>query len=158
MEFYFNDRFTTYGNYDFPLIRKQNIVLSDLKLIHFSSIVKDEHKDLDATVHFFEDDDRFDEVWRDPDSYTGEIAQYSQVMSPNFSVYVNMPRVLQIFNTFRSRWLGAYWQESGLVVIPTVTWGDKSSYDFCFDVVEQGSIVAVSTLGCADSGQITSLN
>jgi hypothetical protein len=79
-----------------------------------------------------------------------ELAQYAQVMAPNFSVYVNMPKVLQIFNTFRSRWLGAYWQESGLVVIPTITWGDRSSYEFCFDSVEHGSTVAVSTLGCAD--------
>jgi hypothetical protein len=52
MEFYFKDTFTTYGSYDFPLIRRQEIALADLKLIRFSNIVKDEHKDLDATVHF----------------------------------------------------------------------------------------------------------
>jgi hypothetical protein len=112
MEFYFNDRFTTYGSYDFPLIQKQGIVLTDLKLIHFSSIVKEEKKDFDATVHFFEDDDRFDEVWHDPDSYIGEIAQYSQVMSPNFSVYVNMPRVLQIFNTISPVAFGLDWRNN----------------------------------------------
>ncbi|MDR1422204.1 MAG: DUF4417 domain-containing protein [Coriobacteriales bacterium] len=150
MEFYFKDTFTTYGRYDFPLIRKQEVALAGLKLIRFSSIVKDEHRDLDASVHFFEDDERFDEVWKNPEAYTGEIAQYRQVLSPNFSVYVNMPRVLQIFNTFRSRWLGAYWQEAGLTVIPTLTWADKSSYEFCFDAIESGSVVAVSTLGCAD--------
>jgi hypothetical protein len=150
MEFFFKDTFTTYGRFDFPFVQKQEVTLDSLKLIRFSSIVKDESKDLDATVHFFEDDDRFDETWKEPDSYIGEIAQYRQTLTPNFSVYVNMPRVLQIFNTFRSRWLGAYWQESGLTVIPTITWGDKTSYEFCFDAVERGSIVAVSTLGCAD--------
>ena len=150
MEFYFKDTYTTYGSFDFPLIQKQDVVLADLKLIRFSSIVKDEKKDFDATVHFFEDDDRFDETWKNHESYIGEIAQYRQTLTPNFSVYVNMPRALQIFNTFRSRWLGAYWQDSGLTVIPTITWGDKTSYEFCFDSVEKGSVVAVSTLGCAD--------
>lgn len=150
MEFFFKDNFTTYGNYDFPLLHRQEISIDALKLIRFSSIVKNETEDFGATVHFFEEDDRFDEVWNNPDSYIGELAQYRQVMTPNFSVYVNMPKVLQIFNTFRSRWLGAYWQESGLAVIPTITWGDKSSYEFCFDSIEHGSTVAVSTLGCAD--------
>jgi hypothetical protein len=150
MEFYFKDKFTSYGNYDFPLIFKQEIALANLELIRFSSIIKDEYRDLDATVHFFEDDERFDEVWKNPDAYIGEIAQYRQALSPNFSLYVNMPRVLQIFNTFRSRWLGAFWQEAGLTVIPTITWGDKTSYEFCFDAVEHGSVVAVSTLGCTD--------
>lgn len=30
-------------------------------------------------------------------------------------------------------------------VIPTVTWGTPSSLDFCFDGIECGSVVAVST-------------
>jgi hypothetical protein len=30
-------------------------------------------------------------------------------------------------------------------VIPTVNWGDESSFDFCFEGIEKGSVVAVST-------------
>jgi hypothetical protein len=40
------------GKYDLPLIERQNISIEDLKLIRFSSIVKDETRDMDATVHF----------------------------------------------------------------------------------------------------------
>jgi hypothetical protein len=36
--------------------------LSDLKLIRFSNAVKYEKEDVDATVHFFEDDKDFDEM------------------------------------------------------------------------------------------------
>jgi hypothetical protein len=121
--------------------------LDNLKLIRFSDIVKDEIRDTDATVHFFIDDDKFDEVWKNPKDYLGEIRQYKQAMSPGFSVYYNMAGALQVFNIFRSRWLGAFWQEQGITVIPTIIWADKTSFDFCFDGVEQGSIVAVSTVG-----------
>ena len=58
-----------------------------------------------------------------------------------------MPQALQIFNTFRSRWCGAYFQSKGLNVIPTISWGTPESYWYCFDGIEKGSIVAISTLG-----------
>lgn len=38
-------------------------------------------------------------------------------------------------------------QSRGLTVIPTISWGQADSYWYCFDGVEQGSVVAVSTLG-----------
>lgn len=28
---------------------------------------------------------------------------------------------------------------------PTVSWGDENSFEFCFDGIEEGSVVAVST-------------
>lgn len=56
-----------------------------------------------------------------------------------------MPLALQIYNTFKNRWCGAYWQSLGKQVIPTIEWGDEQSYEFCFDGVEKGSVVAVST-------------
>jgi hypothetical protein len=150
MEFYFDNRFTTYGRYNMPLIKRQDVDLSHLKLIRFSDIVKDEIRDFDATVHFFIDDDKFDETWKSPKDYLKEIGQYKQTMSPGFSVYYNMAGALQVFNVFRSRWLGAYWQEHGMTVIPTLVWADKPSFEFCFDGVEQGSVVAVTTLGQRD--------
>ena len=58
-----------------------------------------------------------------------------------------MPVPLQIYNTFRSRWCGAYLQSKGFKVIPTVSWGLPQSYWYCFDGIEKGSVVAVSTLG-----------
>ena len=45
----------------------------------------------------------------------------------------------------KNRWGGAYWQSSGLTVIPTISWGDERSFEFCFEGVEKGSTVAVCT-------------
>ena len=58
-----------------------------------------------------------------------------------------MPIALQLFSTFKNRWVGAYLQEQGITVIPTVRWGDLTSFNFCFDGIEKGCAVAVSTIG-----------
>ena len=38
-------------------------------------------------------------------------------------------------------------QRSGCRVIPTVSWADIDSFDFCFDGITPGSVVAVSSVG-----------
>lgn len=74
-----------------------------------------------------------------------KLDQYYALLTPDFSCYFNMPIALQINSTFKNRWCGAYWQKQGMRVIPTIEWGDERSFEFCFDGVEQGAVVAVST-------------
>lgn len=57
----------------------------------------------------------------------------------------------QLESVAKNRWVGAYWQSKGKVVIPTISWGDARSFEFCFDGVEQGGIVAVGMIGCKHS-------
>ena len=38
-------------------------------------------------------------------------------------------------------------------VIPTVSWSNKASYDFCFDGIPTKSTVAVSTIGVKKSNE-----
>lgn len=52
---------------------------------------------------------------------------------------------MQRYNTFRNRWVGAYLAYKGIRVIPTVSWGLENTFDFCFNGIENGSTVAVST-------------
>lgn len=54
---------------------------------------------------------------------------------------------MKIWNTYRSRLLGQMMQKVGLKVIPTVSWEKPESYEFCFDGIEQGGVVTVSTIG-----------
>jgi hypothetical protein len=63
-------------------------------------------------------------------------------------MYTDMPRALQIYNHYRKQWLAAYWQKLGVKVIPTISWSDSESFDFCFDGVPTHSVVAVSSVGC----------
>ena len=104
-------------------------------------------------VHFFKDDYRFEHLYyeknekRDFDRIK-KLAQYSAVCTPDFSVYPEMSLPLQRMQVFKNRWCGAHWQDKGLLVVPTVTWADQRSFEFCFDGLPQHAILAVSTVGC----------
>ncbi len=74
-----------------------------------------------------------------------KLKDYKGVLSPDFSMYLEMNRTLQLYNTFRNRWCGAYLASKGIKVIPTINWGNEDTFDFCFEGVPKGSIVAVST-------------
>lgn len=69
------------------------------------------------------------------------------MLAPNYSIYTEMPLSMKVYNTFRSRWCGAYLQSKGIKVIPTIAWGEPNTFWFCFDGIDQGSVVAISTVG-----------
>jgi hypothetical protein len=98
-------------------------------------------------VHFFTDDYRFETVWRRPNKALEALAPYQMVLSPDFSLYRDWPLMLQMWNVYRNRWCGRFWQEQGFIVIPTVSWSTAESYEFCFLGVPRRSIVAVSAVG-----------
>ena len=98
-------------------------------------------------AHFYYDDFKFIQAWRDPDKYVEKLRRFKAVVSPNFSLYTDFPRCLQILSCYRRQWVGAYWQELGLDVIPNVPWGDKKSFDYCFLGIPEGGTVSVSNVG-----------
>ena len=89
----------------------------------------------------------FESIYNNPEKKIETLKQFKAVFTPDFSMFMEMPIALQLFSTFKNRWVGAYLQEQGISVIPTVRWGDLTSFNFCFDGIEKGSIVAVSTIG-----------
>jgi hypothetical protein len=137
------------GRFDMPFVHAQTVLADHFSLLGFDHTRRVEFSKSRraATIHFFLDDYKFDEVWNQPEKQTRKLSQYVQLLSPDFSVYSDMPEPLQIYNTFRNRWCAAVWQAAGLIVIPTVTWGGENTFDFCFDGIEKGTIVAVSTVG-----------
>lgn len=104
-------------------------------------------KDKKCGIHFFLDDYQFERVWNDPEKYLDILVDYECVLSPDFSLYTNMPMPMKIWNVYRSRQIGAFWQEYGIRVIPTISWAEPETYEFCFQGIPKGSIVAVSTIG-----------
>ena len=128
-----------------PRFREKPGDFDDLLLIGFDKTDLEDRNHLDRMVHFFLYDYRFERVWKTPDSDIEKLSRYRAVLSPDFSMYLEMAPVMQLYNVFRNRWCGAYWASKGIRVIPTVNWGDESTFDFCFDGIEKGSVVAVST-------------
>jgi hypothetical protein len=151
-ELFLRNRLFMTGSFDMPFVYAQDVSLTNMELIAFSNTKHNELSDLQKskTVHFFLDDYKFDEVWNGPAEQLSKLSQYAQLLSPGFSVYSNMPEPIQIYNTFRNRWCAAYWQFNKQVVIPTIVWGGENTYEFCFDGIEKGCIVAVSTIGASD--------
>ena len=94
--------------------------------------------------HFFLDDYRFERVWNRPSVYVSRLSQFPVVLTPDFSLYLDWPFSVNLWNVYRSRWLGRYWQEHGITVVPTVGWAGESSFSFCFQGILLGSTVAIS--------------
>ncbi len=144
---FLRNQFEGAGKFNIPIIPKDNFSdadLDDLLLIGFDRAISDDDH-FDRMVHFFLYDYKFEKLWQKPDSFVDKLKNYKAVLSPDFSMYIEMNRTLQLYNTFRNRWSGAYLANKGIRVIPTVNWGNEDTFDFCFEGIPKGSIVAVST-------------
>lgn len=128
--------------YGIPFMKQTNVVPT--KLIDFTH----RKKDVKAGIHFFLDDYQIEAVWNSPDKYIKEFAEREAVLSPNFSVFTDMPFAMQIWNVYRSAFIGQYFSDFGINVIPTACWGDTNTFDFAFEGLPEHSTIAVSTLGC----------
>ena len=147
------------GEYDFPVVKGIKFkALKNPQLIGFNYATNHATEDKEKKiVHFFLPDYRFQQVWNNPDKYIPIFEQYKAILSPDFSVYTDMPRAMQIFNIYRMAWMSAYYQKQGIKVIPSLTWGAEDTYDFCFDWVPRGSAVCVSSVGCMQNKESTRL-
>lgn len=106
-------------------------------------------KDRDSMgIHFYKDDYQFIRVWNYINNQVAMFQQFKYICSPDFSLFIDFPIAMQIYNHYRKHWVGAYCEEHGISVIPTIAWGLEQSYDFCFDGEPVESIVSVSTIGC----------
>ena len=133
---------------DMPILKKvslQDDEKEGLRLIGFDIAKTETDTHFNRFVHFFLYDYKFEDIWNNPDKYIEKLSQYKAVLTPDFSMYIEMNENMQRYNTFRNRWVGAYLADKGIRVIPTVNWGLENTFDFCFNGIEKGSTVAVST-------------
>ena len=135
------------GLYSIPEIMPEDVKIDGVGFIPFN-YVKTTQSRAGKAVHFFLDDYQFTRVWNDPDRYVKPLSEFDFVLSPDFSMYTDMPRAMQIYNHYRKHWLAAYWQAHGIKVIPTICWSDADSFEWCFDGEPTHSTVAVSSVGC----------
>lgn len=132
------------GLFDIPFIEPVECSVDNWISFNFAKTCEDPEI---HGVHFFIDDYQFNRVWSQPDAYIDRLRRFQAVCSPDFSTYTDFPRAVQIYNHYRKHWLGAYWREHGITVIPTISWSDYSSFDWCFDGEPVGGMVAVSSVG-----------
>ena len=99
---------------EIPCIKPESSIPQ--KLIPFSKAVGG--TDYNCFVHFYEDDANFERLWNNPQKYLPVLHKYKGVITPDFSLYRDMPLVMQQWNTYRSRAIGHWLQENGIPVIP----------------------------------------
>lgn len=149
--------FESDNKYGIPTIKPQDFTPKDL--VMYGQEVRRPKKDTwEKTIHFFLDDYKFEPLWNRPIKTLSMIQKIGSALSPDFSLYLDYPRAIQIYNVYRNRWMGRYWQENGVDVIPTIAWSDEESYDYAFCGVEKHSTVAVGTVGLKQKGAKESFN
>lgn len=131
------------GKYQMPIIKNDNFIPKDI--IGFNYAKTSEEKNVG--IHFYLDDYQFERVWNNPEEYIEILQEYECIFSPDFSLYLDMPIAMKIWNIYRSRLIGQYYQGFGIKVIPTISWAEKETFEFCFDGIPKGSIVSISTIG-----------
>ena len=144
--FDFYDPWQTDGDYQMPIVRRSDVVPERLLGFNYA---KCEREDTECGIHFFIDDYQFERIWSNPRQTIPSLARFRCVLTPDFSLYLDMPMAMKIWNTYRSRMVGQIMQRRGLAVIPTLSWAEEETFSFCFDGIEPGGVVAVSTVGLA---------
>ena len=106
-------------------------------------------------VMFYEHDDKFADLIRDPDKYVDDLSRFAGVISPDNSLYRDIPLACQIANIYRNRLIGSYLQRQKILAIPNLRWGDERTYRkemfgeaVAFASAPKHSVVSVGCYGC----------
>lgn len=146
----------TPDKWQMPIIHKTSFVPDDM--IGFKYVKADNNENAEkAGIHCFIDDYQFERLWNRPDEYIEIVRPYQCMLSPDFSLYTDMTMPTKIWNVYRSRLIGAYYQAQGIEIIPTVQWAEAETFEFCFKGIEKGGTVAVSTIGVKEDPECYAL-
>ena len=135
------------GKHEMPVIEKFEGIPPE-KLSRFSDVIPNRKASRNQWVCFYEGDERFEKVWEKANIYIPILEKFDGIITPDFSMYIDMPLELQRWNCWRGRLIGNYLQRRGCKVIPNVRFGDERTFDFCFDGLPKGSVISLGSLGC----------
>lgn len=136
-----SDDVLTNDFWQIPIIKNDRYIPDDIIGFNYAKTSKEKN----VGIHFYIDDYQFERIWNYPEKYIDVLREYECIISPDFSIYVDMPMPMKIWNTYRNRWLGAYYQSKGIKVIPNINWAYEDTYSFAFQGIPKGSIIARST-------------
>lgn len=141
------------GALEIPRLEAPEEIILPERLIPFTK--RSSSTDFSETLVFYEQDVKFSGILQNPVDYINDFRRFRGIVSPDFSLYRDMPLQAQIGNVYRSRALGCFFQRHGIYVIPNVRWGDERSYTtavlpecFAFLGIPRHSIVSIGTYGC----------
>lgn len=137
------DENRTDGFYQMPVIEPVSHIPRDLIGFNYALTATDKT----SGIHFYIDDYQFERVWNQPEMYLEKLAEFDCILTPDFSLYTDMPMAMKIWNVYRSRLIGQMAQRLGCIVIPTVSWAEAETFCFCFDGLPKHATLSISTIG-----------
>ena len=138
-----DDKGTPYLKRDVLL---ETINWNETKFASYSNVKSTSNKENKILLNF-QYDKTINRIYNDIFSYARKVFDFLAVTTPDYSAYTNMEPWVVEENVRHNLWVGAWLQYLGVKVIPTVTWADERTYDICFNYIEKGSVVAISTVG-----------
>ncbi len=116
------------GLIQMPAIDREKEIIVPERLVPYSKI--DYCEEPNKFGVFYEDDINFTDVLENPENELCKrrIAQCMGVVSPDCSVFLNAPFIVQLMAIYRSRAIGAKFQSMGIYTIANVRWGDERTY------------------------------
>lgn len=134
------------GDYDIPQLHPVTVLPQIDEWIGFNYVLSEKNPENKA-VHFFLNDYQFERIWNNPNQYIDKLSKFAAVATPDFSPYCDMPFCLQLYNHYRKHWVGAWMQEHGITVIPTIRAStDHRSFGFYLDGEPHGGAVLISSM------------
>lgn len=134
------------GDYDIPQLYPVTDLPEIEEWIGFNYVLSEKNPENKA-VHFFLNDYQFERIWNNPNQYLDKLSKFAAVATPDFSPYGDMPFCLQLYNHYRKHWVGAWMQEHGITVIPTIRAStDPRSSKFYLDGEPHGGAVLISSM------------
>ena len=142
------------GIFEFPVIEPPGEIKFPKYLIPFSERDRAEYP-LETFIMFYEHDNKFADIIKNPEKYINDLSRFAGVISPDNSLFRDIPLACQICNIYRNRLIGSYLQRHGIPVIGNCRWGDRRTYStdvfnepVSFIGLPTESIVSIGTYGC----------
>lgn len=143
------------GYLGIPMLKKSDELIIPTGIVPFT--YRNSVDDNLASIGFYEMDTDFADILVHPEEYVDEL-KGRIVITPDCSLYRDMPLAAQITNVYRNRAIGVFLQKNGVYVIPQIRWGNSLTYTtevlpekVAFLGVPKHSILAIGNYGCFKS-------
>ncbi|MGN1344674.1 MAG: DUF4417 domain-containing protein [Traorella sp.] len=142
------------GNLEIPHINGPEEYVIPKGMVPFSIRERSLKLGFDDFVCFYENDINFRELITHTEDYIEDLKRFSGVISPDCSLYIDAPLIVQLVGIYLNRAIGYYLKSKGVYVIPNIRWGDERTYTtelfgekVAFLGVDKHSIVSIGTYG-----------
>lgn len=130
----------------YPILKSVDVTTNAGTMQAFKEIMS--APDYSLGVHFFIDDYQFERCWQNPEKYAKYLIKHPFVIQTDFSMYTDMPKIMQMWNKYRNHLLAWYWTNVwGIDVVPTMGFSDPESFEWMVEGVPIGGTFCISNIG-----------